>query len=141
MATAITVEEMATVQNTQSEMFLCISIYSTTLDFGSTGFEKIVELKNGEVTPVQSRTVTSLNLLANALPETPRTWLALLAARALLTNIQLAINQDPQILFHGPDLQPLIPQSVQTSRAVLSRVQNPAPVFVKIHVLGHCSVL
>ncbi|PKU47773.1 nipped-b-like protein [Limosa lapponica baueri] len=44
----ITVEEVATVQTIPSEMILCIfnSIYSTSLYFHSTGFDKISELKN-----------------------------------------------------------------------------------------------
>lgn len=44
MVTVIIVEEMVTVQNTQSETFLCIciSIYNTALNFSSTGFEKLV---------------------------------------------------------------------------------------------------
>ncbi|KAJ7424998.1 hypothetical protein BTVI_04187 [Pitangus sulphuratus] len=42
----------------------------------------------------------------------PRTQLALLAARALLTHIQLAIDQIP---FHRAAYQHLIPQSVYTS--------------------------
>ncbi|KAJ7411670.1 hypothetical protein WISP_101702 [Willisornis vidua] len=40
----------------------------------------------------------------------------LLAARALLTHIQLAIDQDPQVPFLGTAFQHLIPQSVQTAR-------------------------
>ncbi|KAJ7424709.1 hypothetical protein BTVI_05383 [Pitangus sulphuratus] len=40
----------------------------------------------------------------------PRTWLALLAARALLTHIQLAIDQGPQVPFRGAAFQHLIPQ-------------------------------
>ncbi|KAJ7410918.1 phosphatidylinositol 4-phosphate 5-kinase type-1 beta [Pitangus sulphuratus] len=39
----------------------------------------------------------------------PRTRLALLATRALLTHIQLAFNQDPQIPFCGTAFQHLIP--------------------------------
>ncbi|KAJ7417970.1 rna-directed dna polymerase from mobile element jockey-like [Willisornis vidua] len=39
----------------------------------------------------------------------PRTWLALLAARA---HIQLAIDKDPQVPFCGTAFQHLIPQSV-----------------------------
>lgn len=45
MVTIITVEEMVTAQNTQSEIFFCIFIYNTTLDFSSTGFEKLVNRK------------------------------------------------------------------------------------------------
>ncbi|KAJ7426818.1 hypothetical protein WISP_12194 [Willisornis vidua] len=38
----------------------------------------------------------------------PRAHLALLAARALLTHIQPAIDQDPQVPFHGTAFQHLI---------------------------------
>lgn len=49
MVTIITVEEMVILQNTESEMFLwiCISIYNITLNFSSTGFENLVNWKNG----------------------------------------------------------------------------------------------
>ena len=49
--------------------------------------------------------------------------MSLLAARALLTQIQLSIGQDPQVSFHGPALQPVIPQSLCTSRFSLWQVQ------------------
>ncbi|KAJ7403774.1 PDZ domain-containing RING finger protein 4 [Willisornis vidua] len=47
----------------------------------------------------------------------PRTWLALLAARALLTRIQLAVDQDLQVPFHCTAFQHLIPQSVLINTA------------------------
>ncbi|KAJ7413698.1 hypothetical protein BTVI_42773 [Pitangus sulphuratus] len=40
-----------------------------------------------------------------------QTRIAFLAARALLTHIQLAINQDPQVPFCGTAFQHIIPQS------------------------------
>ncbi|TRZ08540.1 hypothetical protein HGM15179_018565 [Zosterops borbonicus] len=62
--------------------------------------------------------------------------LALLAARALLTHIQLSINQDPQVPFCIAALQLLIPQSVCTSRVALSQVQNLEITLVKLHMVG-----
>ncbi|RMC13998.1 hypothetical protein DUI87_09082 [Hirundo rustica rustica] len=44
------------------------------------------------------------------------------------THIQLAIDQDHQILFHSAALQSLIPQSICTSKVVLSQVDtSPFP--------------
>ncbi|KAJ7424558.1 hypothetical protein BTVI_06055 [Pitangus sulphuratus] len=43
----------------------------------------------------------------------PKTRLALLADRALLTHIQPAINQDSQVPFHGTAFHHVIPQSVE----------------------------
>ncbi|KAF4796003.1 hypothetical protein TURU_088131 [Turdus rufiventris] len=70
-----------------------------------------------------------------------RTRLALLASRALMTHIQLAIDQDIQVPFHGTAFQPLIPQSVHTSRVDLSQVQNPELALVELHMVGDCSAL
>ncbi|KAJ7409656.1 Myc target protein 1 like protein [Willisornis vidua] len=53
----------------------------------------------------------------------PKTLLALLDARALLTHIhQLAINQDPQVPFYGTAVQHLTPQCVQTARVAPCQV-------------------
>ncbi|KAJ7410396.1 hypothetical protein BTVI_53560 [Pitangus sulphuratus] len=70
----------------------------------------------------------------------PKTQLALLAARALMTHTQLAINEDPQVPFHSSVLQPLAPQAIHTARVALSQVQNPALVLVKLHMVGDCPV-
>ncbi|KAJ7411763.1 hypothetical protein WISP_101080 [Willisornis vidua] len=51
----------------------------------------------------------------------PRTQLALLAARALLTHIQLAISQDAQAPFCSTALQPLVLWSIHTTKAALSQ--------------------
>ncbi|KAJ7419742.1 hypothetical protein WISP_52371 [Willisornis vidua] len=77
----------------------------------------------------------------DALPDAPRTQLALLAARALLTNIQLTIDQDPQVPFHSTAFQHLIPQSLRISRVASSQVQNLALSFVELHIAGDCQVL
>ncbi|NXF14407.1 TOPZ1 protein, partial [Rhodinocichla rosea] len=60
----------------------------------------------------ESGTFPSLGQLEMLSLMPPRTYLAILAARALLAPIQLAINQDPQVPFHSAALQPLIPQSI-----------------------------
>ena len=64
----------------------------------------------------------------------PRVWLALWAARA---HTQLAINQNSQISFYGWALQPLDPQCVHRTGVV----QNPALIFIKLHVVGDCLAL
>ncbi|KAJ7407285.1 hypothetical protein WISP_127593 [Willisornis vidua] len=71
----------------------------------------------GEACPVQGRggTIPSLAQLAMLCLMPSRTQLALLAARALLTHIQLPIDQDPQVPCHGTAFQHLIPQCVHTS--------------------------
>lgn len=51
----------------------------------------------------------------------------------LLTHIQLAIHQKPQIPFWVAVLQPLIPHSVYITRNALSQVQNLALALVKLH--------
>ncbi|KAJ7409676.1 hypothetical protein BTVI_55878 [Pitangus sulphuratus] len=63
-------------------------------------------------------------LAGDALPDPPRTWLALLAARALLTCGQLVINQDPQVPFLGTAFQQLIPQSVCISGITPSQTKS-----------------
>lgn len=70
----------------------------------------------------------------------PRTQLALLAYRALLTHAQPAIDQDPHVPFHGAALQSLVPQSIHISRFAPSQAQNPAPPLVKLHTVGSCPV-
>ncbi|KAJ7414521.1 hypothetical protein WISP_83569 [Willisornis vidua] len=55
----------------------------------------------------------------------PKTWLALLAARALLAHIRLAINQDPQFPFSHAAPKPLVPH-----------VQNMAPAVGQIVKVG-----
>lgn len=50
----------------------------------------------------------------------------------LLAQIQLAINENPQIPFHADALQPLVPQSVCVSRVASSQVQNLALVLVSL---------
>lgn len=64
-----------------------------------------------------------------------RTQLALLTARAQLTQIQLTIKQDVQVPFHRTALQPLIPQSIYTARVVLSQVQKLSFILVKLHMV------
>ncbi|NWZ05765.1 TOPZ1 protein, partial [Agelaius phoeniceus] len=72
----------------------------------------------------------------DAVPDAPKVTgpqLALLAIRALLT--QLAINQDLQVPFHSAALQPLIPQSVCTSRVAPFQMQNPSLSLVELHTV------
>lgn len=52
----------------------------------------------------------------------------------LLTHIQPAVNQNPQIPFHGTSLHPLIPQSVHLSRVAPSQVQYPT--LTKLHEIS-----
>lgn len=66
-----------------------------------------------EATPAQSRAGQSLALLSLM---SPRTGLVLLAVRALLAHVQVAMDQDPQVSFHGAAFQPFLAQSVRTSR-------------------------
>ena len=54
----------------------------------------------------------------------------------LLTHIQLAVNQNSQIPFCGIALQFLIPQSVHTTRAAPSYVQNSAHGLVELYGIG-----
>ncbi|KAJ7423165.1 hypothetical protein BTVI_10925 [Pitangus sulphuratus] len=64
----------------------------------------------------------------------PRTWLALLAARALLTHVQLAIDQDPQVPFRGTAFQHLIPQFAVTkdwNRLSREAVESPSQEIIK----------
>jgi len=56
----------------------------------------------------------------------------------LLTQIQCVINKNTQIPFHVATPQPLVPQSVQMSRAAVSQVQNPALALLKLHVGDNC---
>ncbi|KAJ7420083.1 hypothetical protein WISP_50248 [Willisornis vidua] len=62
----------------------------------------------------------------------PRTRLALLATMA---HIQLAIDQDPEVPFHGTAFQHLTPQSVKTSRVAPFQVQNLALPFFELHMI------
>ncbi|NXB81563.1 TOPZ1 protein, partial [Donacobius atricapilla] len=62
-------------------------------------------------------------------PQETGPQLALLAARALLAHIELAINQDLQIPFHRTALQPPVPQSVCTSRVASSWMQSLSTNF------------
>lgn len=39
-----------------------------------------------------------------------------------LTQIRLAVSQNPRIPFHGAVLQPLAPQSVRIAKVVLSHI-------------------
>lgn len=57
-----------------------------------------VPSSRGEAVPEQSRTIPPCPA-GNAIPDVPRTLLALVAARALLTHVQLPINQKPRSLF------------------------------------------
>ncbi|KAJ7421825.1 hypothetical protein WISP_41065 [Willisornis vidua] len=70
----------------------------------------------------------------------PRTWLAFLAAKALLTHIQLAIDQDPQVTFRDAALQPLVPQAVRTSKFAPSQVQNMVLVLVNLDMVDLSSI-
>lgn len=65
----------------------------------------------------------------------PRTLLSPLAVRALLAQIQWAMDQDPQLPFHGAALQPPSP-----SRADM-QVQNPTLTLVKLQTVGDCPSL
>ncbi|KAJ7414310.1 hypothetical protein WISP_85052 [Willisornis vidua] len=53
----------------------------------------------------------------------------------------LAINQDPQVPFHGTAFQPPVLQSVRTSRLAPSQVQNLALPLVELHMVGDCPAL
>lgn len=75
------------------------------------------------------------------MPDAPRTQLAPLAARALLTHIQLAIAQQPQVPFHSAGLQLLVPLSVCTTWVALYQVQNLSLALVKLHTIGDCPSL
>lgn len=46
----------------------------------------------------------------------------------LLAHVQLAIDQNPQILLRRAALQHLVPQSICTARVAVSQVENPALV-------------
>lgn len=48
-------------------------------------------------------------LAGDAVPDVPQDMGAILAARALLTHVQVAINQDPQISSHDTAFQPPAP--------------------------------
>lgn len=54
----------------------------------------------------------------------------------LVTYIQLAADQNPQIPFCGAALQPLVLQPVQRAKVALSQVQGPTLPLVELHVLG-----
>ncbi|KAF4789523.1 hypothetical protein TURU_149949 [Turdus rufiventris] len=62
-------------------------------------------------------------------------------SRALPAHVQLVIDQDSQVPFHGTALQPLIPQSVCISRVVSFQVQNLALALVEPHMGGDCPSL
>ncbi|KAJ7405904.1 rna-directed dna polymerase from mobile element jockey-like [Willisornis vidua] len=65
----------------------------------------------------------------------PRTWLALLAARALLNQIQLAIDQDPNFPFHSTAFQHLITRVAPSQSWEFGKVpadwnlKNIIPIF------------
>lgn len=61
----------------------------------------------------------------------------------LLTKIQLAIKQNPQMPFHRrkPPSSSLSSQFVHTARLVPSQVQVHILVLVKLHAVGDCPAL
>lgn len=59
----------------------------------------------------------------------------------LLAHPELTWSQNPQIPFCRAALQPLVPQSMWTTRITLSQVQNPASALVKLRTVGDCQVL
>lgn len=61
-----------------------------------------------------------------------------LFCHALLTPVELAIDQDLQVPFCGNALPHLILQSAHTSRIASSHLQNPTLAFVKLHMVGGC---
>lgn len=65
----------------------------------------------------------------------PRTQLALLTAKALLTHVQLAIAQDPQVPF---PFQHLIPHSIHTTKVAPSQVQI---MLLNNEFCGHSSTI
>lgn len=75
------------------------------------------------------------------LPDAPQDTFCPLAARALWTHVELAVDQDPQVPYHGTTLPHPILQSVHTSRVALSQVKNPALAFVKLRMVGSCPAL
>ncbi|KAJ7413513.1 hypothetical protein BTVI_42998 [Pitangus sulphuratus] len=77
----------------------------------------------------------------DALPDATQDTVALLVARTLSTQIQLAIDQDPPGPFPGTAFQHLIPQSVCTSEVASSQVQNSALSLVELHMVGDCPAL
>lgn len=77
-----------------------------------------------------------------AVPDAPHDMAGLLGCQCtLFSHISFTTNQNSQIPFCRAALQPLIPQSVQTSRLNLSQVQDPAPAFVKFHLVGYYPAL
>ena len=84
----------------------------------------------GEATPVQSRAQQppSPCPAGHAVPDAPQDTGGPPGCQGPAAQIQLAIDQDPQALFHGAASQYLIPQSVRASRVAPSQVQNPALV-------------
>jgi len=56
----------------------------------------------------------------------------------MLTQVQPAINPDPQVSFHWVALQPLAPRFVCITRIIPCQVQNLALGLVKFHTVGDC---
>ena len=99
----------------------------------------------GEAAPAQSRAGQCPPLPGcDAVPDAPQDRVGPPGSRALPAHVQLVIDQDPQVPFHGTALQPLIPQSVCTSRVAPSaslQVQDPALSLVEHHTVGDCPAL
>lgn len=66
---------------------------------------------------------------------------ALLAGRALLAHIQIAINPNSLLFFHKAAFQSLVPQLVHTTWIIPSQVENPPLFLVQFHVVDHCPPL
>ncbi|KAK4810166.1 hypothetical protein QYF61_010478 [Mycteria americana] len=54
----------------------------------------------------------------------------------LLAHIQAAVNQHPQVLFHGEAFQPLFPKPVVLHRVIVTQVQDPALSLVEPYTIG-----
>ncbi|NWX66462.1 BRM1L protein, partial [Promerops cafer] len=87
----------------------------------------------GEATPVQSRAGQSSPLPGNAVPDAPQDRVGPPGCRALLAQIQLSVNQNPQVPFCGAALQPLIPQSAMATLGP-HRVKPEPPVKLEKHL-------
>ncbi|KAK4811354.1 LOW QUALITY PROTEIN: hypothetical protein QYF61_027583 [Mycteria americana] len=59
----------------------------------------------------------------------------------LLTHIEPAVNQHPQVPFCRAALQPLLSQSILVSSVTPSQVQNLAFVLIKFHAIDDCPML
>jgi len=58
-----------------------------------------------------------------------------------LAPVQLAINPDPQISFHGTAFQPLISHFIHIMRITLPQLENLAFPLVNFHMVGDCPAL